>query len=79
MHAQLRCPTKLIWGSADPFFPLAKARPMLPEFKAGVTLDVIEGGKLFIHEEQPETFADLARPLLRAAFAATTSAPAVAS
>jgi len=64
MHARIRCPTKLIWGGADPFFPLARARTMLPEFKAGATLDVIEGGKLFIHEEQPETFANLARPFL---------------
>lgn len=76
VHASIRCPTKLIWGSADPFFPLARAKTMLPEFKAGATLDVIEGGKLYIHEEQPETFANLARPFLRAAFGATTSAAA---
>jgi pimeloyl-ACP methyl ester carboxylesterase len=68
VHARIRCPTKLIWGGADPFFPLARARTMLPEFTAGATLDVIEGGKLFIHEEQPETFANLARPFLHAAF-----------
>jgi len=43
---------------------------MLPEFEAGVTLDVIEGGKLYIHEEQPHTFANLARPFLQQAFSA---------
>jgi len=74
IHARIRCPTKLIWGSADPFFPLARARAMLPEFKAGATLDVIEGGKLYIHEEQPATFASYARPFLSDALLPRTAA-----
>jgi len=71
VHARLRCPVQLIWGRDDPFFPLPLARKMLPEFAAGATLEVIEDGKLYVHEERPAPFAHLARSFLQEAFAAS--------
>lgn len=68
VHARIRVPVQLIWGSRDPLFPLARARKMVPEFAGGAHLDTIEGAKLFAHEEHPEQFVQLARPFLRELF-----------
>jgi pimeloyl-ACP methyl ester carboxylesterase len=35
VHARIAAPVLCIWGSDDPFFPVAKARRMLPEFPGG--------------------------------------------
>lgn len=59
----LRIPTRMVWGTADPLFPLAWARWLdeaLPESR-GIRL--IEGGKLFWPEEMPEAVAEEARVL----------------
>ncbi|HMJ15448.1 MAG TPA: alpha/beta hydrolase [Polyangiaceae bacterium] len=64
VHAQIRVPVRLVWGSADTFFPLAKARAMLPEFGGGAELSEIAGGKLFVHDERPEAFSEHARSFL---------------
>jgi pimeloyl-ACP methyl ester carboxylesterase len=58
VHARLRAPVAFIWGEDDPFFPLARLRPTLAQFAAGAELHVLPRGKLFVHEEQPEAFAD---------------------
>jgi pimeloyl-ACP methyl ester carboxylesterase len=64
VHARIAAPTLCIWGDRDPYFPLAKARAMLPQFKGGATLEAIPGGRLFAHEDHPEEFASYARPFL---------------
>lgn len=63
-HARIRCPSVLVWGAEDPFFPLAKARPMLAQLAGGAELFAIAGAKLFVHEEHPRAFANHARPFL---------------
>jgi pimeloyl-ACP methyl ester carboxylesterase len=65
VHARLRAPALLIWGTADILFPIERARAMLPEFAAGARLETIEGGRLYAHEEHPDTFVQFARPFLR--------------
>jgi haloalkane dehalogenase len=64
-HAQIRCPSLLIWGADDPFFPTEKARAMLPQFAGGARLVEIPRAKLLVHEERPEAFAEHALPFLR--------------
>nr|WP_283254742.1 alpha/beta hydrolase [Luteimonas galliterrae] len=60
-----RCaaPTRMVWGTADPLFPVVWAEWLhrtLPESR-GVRL--VEGGKLFWPEERPDLLADEARAL----------------
>ncbi|MDB4975268.1 MAG: putative hydrolase [Myxococcaceae bacterium] len=74
MHARIQAPTLLIWGGADPIFPLALARQMLPQFGGGAQLEVIEGKKCFVHEEEPERFADFAHAFLLRRFASASAA-----
>jgi pimeloyl-ACP methyl ester carboxylesterase len=64
-HAQIRAPVLCIWGPDDPFFPLAKARRMLSQFKSEATLVEIPGAKLFAHEDHPDAFAAFAKPFLQ--------------
>lgn len=56
VHARIACPTLCLWGSADPFFPIAGARAMLPGFKGGARLVEIPGAKLFSHEDRAAEF-----------------------
>jgi pimeloyl-ACP methyl ester carboxylesterase len=69
VHARIRVPVLLIWGSADPFFPLAKARAMLNQFGGPVELRPIEGAKLLAHEDHPAEFVAHALPFLKQVFA----------
>lgn len=64
-HAQIRCPSLLIWGQDDPFFPVARARAMLPQLAGGATLVEIPRAKLLVHEEHPHAFAGHAVPFLK--------------
>ena len=57
VHARIQAPVLCIWGSDDPFFPLAKARPMLATFGGEATLVEIPGAKLFAHEDHAAEFA----------------------
>jgi haloalkane dehalogenase len=66
VHARIHAPVLCIWGTRDPFFPLAKARRMLGEFPGGAELVEIAGGKLFIHEDHADEFASHAACFLRA-------------
>jgi pimeloyl-ACP methyl ester carboxylesterase len=71
-HARIAAPVLLVWGTDDPFFPLARARAMLEQFAGGAELVEIPGGKLFAHEDHPEAFARHAsRFLARAASVAS--------
>lgn len=67
-HAAVKAPVQLIWGGRDPWFPLEKARAMLPQFAGGAELEVLETGKVFAHEEFPQDFVRHARPFLERAF-----------
>ncbi len=57
VHSRIRAPVLCIWGSSDPFFPVAKARHMLEQFGGSAELVEISGAKLFAHEDHPDAFA----------------------
>ncbi len=67
IHARLDVPVKLVWGARDPFFPVDRARAMVPQFP-DASIDVLPDAGLFCHEEQP---AEVAAALLPALTAAT--------
>jgi pimeloyl-ACP methyl ester carboxylesterase len=64
VHARIRVPTQLIWGTGDPFFPVDKARLMPGQFAGGAEWHEIDRAKLLVHEERAVEFAALARPFL---------------
>jgi len=64
VHRRITAPTLCIWGDRDPFFPIEKARAMLPQFAGGAELVAIPGAKLFCHEDRPDEFATHARAFL---------------
>ena len=62
-----RCtaPTRMVWGDADPLFPVVWAEWLdrtLPESRG---VRIVEGGRLFWPEERPEVIAEEARGLWR--------------
>ncbi len=73
VHAKITAPTLCVWGENDPFFPVGKAREMLPQFAGGAELVVLPGAKLFAHEEYPAAFAAHARPFLARCLASDAS------
>ena len=64
IQLRIQQPVLLLWGEKDPFFPIEKAKTMLTDFN-NATLEVIKNGKLFIHEEYPQPFADHAQRFLQ--------------
>ncbi len=77
VHARIQAPALCIWGDEDRFFPIEKARQMLPQFAGGASLVAIPGAKLFCHEDHPEELAAHLRPFLaeRLSAARTVDAP----
>jgi pimeloyl-ACP methyl ester carboxylesterase len=65
VHARIRAPTLCIWGPDDPFFPVAKARAMLPQFDGPAELVEIPRARLFAHEDHPDEFLAHALPFLQ--------------
>lgn len=65
VHARIAAPVLCIWGARDPWFPVARARAMLPQFAGGAELVEIVRGRTFVHEDRPEEFAAAAGPFLR--------------
>lgn len=68
IHQAIQCPTLLIWGDRDPWFPLAGAQACRAQFGGGAELEVLPG-KLFVHEEQSARFAALSAAFLERALA----------
>jgi haloalkane dehalogenase len=64
-HAATTAPACLIWGSDDAFFPAERARAMTRQFGGEAEFHVIDGGRLFVHEDHPEQFLAIALPFLR--------------
>jgi len=65
LHARITAPTVLVWGENDGFFPVAKARAMLPEFRDVRAFDVLPGQGLFVHDEAPQLVAEKLLPWLQ--------------
>lgn len=63
-HPKIRVPVHMIWGTADPFFPVAKARKMIDQFGGPASFEEIRGAKVFPHEDQAEAFATMAKSFL---------------
>jgi len=59
VHARLRMPVQLIWGAADPTFPLALARRMATQFPHAALAE-IPATRLLVHEEAPDAVAEVA-------------------
>lgn len=79
IHAQIKVPVALVWGTDDPWFPLAKAKRMMPSFAGPTTLTEIAAGKLFVHEDRADEVAAAAIAHLETYFAASPNANANAS
>jgi pimeloyl-ACP methyl ester carboxylesterase len=82
VHARIHAPVRCIWGTRDPFFPIEKARRMLPQLAGPADLVEIPDAKLFAHEDHPDAFAAhaldfLARYASDTAFLASSRADAV--
>lgn len=57
-HGKITAPVTLIWGTDDPWFKLDAAKRMVDQFAGPTTLIEVPGGKLFVHEEFPDVFAE---------------------
>lgn len=64
LHARMTAPVQLVWGSDDPFFPLAWTHEMAAGFGGEAHVHVVDGGRLFVHEEFPDQVADALLPTL---------------
>lgn len=78
IHRAIQAPALLVWGQDDPFFPVERARAMLPQFPQPARMEVIADTKLLVHEEAPRQVAELARPFLAEALQPRTRARASA-
>lgn len=54
IHARLRMPVQLVWGTEDPTFPIALAREMAAQFPTPPAFASIPNAALLPHEEQPD-------------------------
>lgn len=65
VHRAIDTPVLLVWGDRDSWFPWKHAREMVDSFGGPkAEAHVIEGGKLFVHEDFADTFADVALDFL---------------
>lgn len=56
-------PTRIVWGTADPLFPVTWAAWLDKALPGSRGIRLVEGGKLFWPEEMPEVVAEEARAL----------------
>ena len=61
-----RWPTRMVWGTADPLFPVAWAEWLDRTLPGSRGVRLVEGGRLFWPEEQPDIVAEEARRLWNA-------------
>lgn len=71
VHPLITCPTLLVWGEDDGFFPVEKARKMADQFGGPVSFQVIANARLLAYEEHPQQFASLVRAFLQEPAVAT--------
>jgi pimeloyl-ACP methyl ester carboxylesterase len=66
VHARITAPVLCVWGSDDPFFPIAKARRMLREFaRTDAELVEIPGARAFPHEDHPAALVAAVLPFVQ--------------
>jgi len=66
-HRKITAPVQLVWGGRDRFFPVDRARAMMPEFAGPVDLEVVDDASLFLHEEFPGPVANALLKTIRGA------------
>lgn len=59
LHGRLPMPVAFLWAAADPTFPEQAGRAMASQFPNVTRFRSMPKGKLFVHEEQPDTVAEL--------------------
>jgi pimeloyl-ACP methyl ester carboxylesterase len=59
----VRVPSLVVWGTRDPFFPLAVGRRTTAAIPGG-RLEILQGAGHFLPEERPEEFAGLVANLI---------------
>jgi pimeloyl-ACP methyl ester carboxylesterase len=64
LHTRLTMPVKLIWGAADPTFPVDLARKMVKQFPDARLLEIPDA-RLLVHEEKPEEVVKATLAFLR--------------
>lgn len=60
---RLNTPTRMVWGTADPLFPVTWATWLDNTLPGSRGIRLVDGGKLFWPEEMPEVVAEEARAL----------------
>lgn len=60
---RLNAPARMVWGTADPLFPVVWATWLDKTLPGSRGIRLVEGGKLFWPEEMPEVVAEEARAL----------------
>jgi haloalkane dehalogenase len=65
VHGKITVPTQLVWGSDDPFFPVAKARAMMSQFAGPTEFHEIPRARLLPHEDHVDAFVGAVLPFLR--------------
>lgn len=78
-HARISVPVALVWGTDDPWFPLAKAKRMAQSFAGPTTFFEIARGKLCVHEDHADEFAAATLAHFAQCFDTTVSASASTS
>jgi pimeloyl-ACP methyl ester carboxylesterase len=58
-------PVRMVWGAADPIFPVADAAYLDRTFARSLGVRQVPGGKLFFQEEFPDVIAEEARGVWR--------------
>lgn len=56
-HRAIRVPVRFVWGTDDPIFPIARARPMKDQLAGPVEWFELAGARAFHHEDRPAEFA----------------------
>jgi pimeloyl-ACP methyl ester carboxylesterase len=63
-HAEIKCPTLLLWGEDDVTFPVAEAEPMAAQFGGATSFVRIPHASLMPHEERPDVVLASLLPFL---------------
>lgn len=65
LHRRITVPVQLVYAAHATFFPLRWTREMVTGFGGPADLRLVDGGRLFVHEERPAEVAEALLPVLR--------------
>jgi haloalkane dehalogenase len=64
LHRRITAPVRLAYAEHATFFPMRWTREMAAGFGGPAELQLIPGGRLFVHEERPREVAEALLPAL---------------